>query len=104
MQINWVIALGSGGLGVVVGIVIAFYLLDLAKTDWKALNSAIAIALGGAVLGFFKFMSHDQNPAPELWVYGIGLFFGFCSIMSIDMFISGYRLRRTDYRGPPQSN
>src|SRR5437763_11451394 len=95
-QINWIVACGSAGLGVVIGILIASYWLDLRKTSLQALSSSVAIAVGGAVLGFFKLLSGPGGPTIELWAYGIGLFFGFCGTASIDWMMLGYRPKRAD--------
>jgi hypothetical protein len=106
---NWIIVLGSGGFGVVIGIIVAWYLLDLRVTNLQALTSAVAIALGGVVLGFFKFLVGNAAAATEIWTYGIGLFFGFCGAMIVDWIIVGYSPKRLDWvKGPsatpPQSN
>ena len=90
-QINWIIAGGSAGLGVVIGLLIASYWLDLGKTTLPALSSIVAIAVGGAVLGFFKFLSGPGTPAIELWGYGIGLFFGFCGLSAVEWCMRGYQ-------------
>jgi hypothetical protein len=90
-QINWIVASGSAGLGVGIGLLLASYWLDLGKTSLQALSASVAIAVGGAVLGFFKFLSGPGSPSVELWTYGIGLFFGFCGLAIIDWIILGYR-------------
>jgi hypothetical protein len=96
---NWIMVLGSAGLGVVIGVLIAWYLLDLGQTDFQALSSAVAIALGGAVLGFFKFLSGSSAPSTELWTYPIGLFLGFVGALSVDWYYRGYapnRMNKSD--------
>jgi hypothetical protein len=83
-QVNWIVAAGSASLGIVIGILLASYWLDLRKTSLTALSASVAMAVGGAVLGFFKFLSGSTAPAPEIYTYGIGLFFGFCGLAITD--------------------
>jgi hypothetical protein len=56
----------------------------------------VAIAVGGAVLGFFKFLSGSTAPAAEIFTYGIGLFFGFCGLAIVDWWMRGYHPERAD--------
>jgi hypothetical protein len=86
---EWIVASGSLCLGLLIGILIAWYMLDVKEVNLTALYSSVAIAVGGSVLGFFKFLS-PGGTADALWFYPIGLFLGFVGASVYDTIMYGY--------------
>ena len=52
---EWIVASGSLCLGLLIGILIAWYMLDVKEVNLTALYSSVAIAVGGSVLVFSDF-------------------------------------------------
>src|SRR5262245_16913700 len=69
---DWLIVAGSLSLGILVGILVAFYVYEADKWDLKAVRGSVAVFLSSSVIAFFHFLGGPR----EIWVYPIGLLIG----------------------------
>jgi hypothetical protein len=100
---DWIIASGAMSLGILIGILIAWFLLEVKEMNLKALSSSVVIATGGAVLALFQFLS-PSHVAREVWLYPVGLLLGFCAASVIDTAYHGYDPDGSRRRGLRNSN
>ncbi len=76
-----IIAFGACCLGILIGILVAWYIWETAKLTLNVLVSAIAIFAGSGVLAIFRFLG-GADPDPNYWWYPVGLLIGFmCTIL-----------------------
>jgi hypothetical protein len=80
-MLQYVPAIGSTCLGVVVGFLVRFFIRRFDSFGATALGSVITIILGGAVI---KFLETDKS---VWWFYPIGLLVGFIAYQIIVMVI-----------------
>ena len=72
-EINWVIAAGAGGLGFVIGALVAIYVDEVGKVTFRVLQGSIAVLAGSGVAAIIHILSGHQGPTDEYWFYGVGL-------------------------------
>jgi hypothetical protein len=78
---DWLIATGSGCLGLLIGGLAALYVVRSEKLSLGVLTGAVSILSGAAVLTIFHTFGNQLAPPPrEYWVYPIGLFVGDATI------------------------
>lgn len=70
---DWLIVAGSLSLGILVGILVAYYVYEADKWDLKAVRGTITVFLSSSVMALFNFLGGPR----EIWVYPIGLLIGF---------------------------
>jgi len=99
---NWIIALGASSLGIVIGILVAWFVLEAKEMNLKVLSASVTVLTGGAVMGLFQFLSHSQTS--EIWFYPIGLLVGFCAASIIDTIYYGYDPNRPKRTRAKNSN
>lgn len=73
---NWIIASGAMCLGVLVGVLVAYYVEEADKMTFPVLSSAVAILAGGGVVAMFHLVGATK-PTDEYWFYPMGLLLGF---------------------------
>jgi hypothetical protein len=100
---DWVIASGAVSLGIVIGILVAWFVLEAKEMSLQVLSSSVVIATGGAVLALFQFLS-ASHVAREVWLYPVGLLLGFCGASIIDTAYYGYDPNRPRRQSPKNSN
>jgi len=66
-----------------VGILIAWFVLEAKEMSLSVLSSSVVIATGGAVLGLFQFLSRP-GATREIWLYPMGLLLGFIGALAVD--------------------
>lgn len=66
---------GAASLGVLIGMLIGFFVQEAEKWDKRALSSAALALTGGGVLGFMHWAAPPD--ATAVWFYPIGLLAGF---------------------------
>jgi hypothetical protein len=66
--------LGAASLGVLIGMMIGFFVQETEKWDKRALTSAVLVMTGGGVSGFMHWASPVGGH--EIWFYPIGLLVG----------------------------
>jgi hypothetical protein len=73
---DWMVATGAVCLGILIGILVGFYVQEEIKWDRRALVGAISAFAGGGVMALIH--SLVSNGAPrEFWLYPVGLLGGF---------------------------
>lgn len=70
----WLPLLGSFWLGVLIGMLLSFFVVEAETFTGKALGSAVAAITAAGVLALLRGFDH---PAPEVWFYPMGLVSGF---------------------------
>jgi ABC-type transport system involved in multi-copper enzyme maturation permease subunit len=74
---DWVVALGTVSLGVVIGTLVGFYVGEAKELTRRVVTSAISIFAGAGVLAIFQFLGAYSSAGHEVWFYPIGLAIGF---------------------------
>lgn len=74
----WIVALGSGCLGVLIGILVCWYIVDVERLNLGALTGAVTTLAGAGVIAVFHLVGDKTGPAdPQYWWYPVGLLIGF---------------------------
>ena len=71
------IASGTISLGVLVGILVGYFVNEAKKMDQTILKSAISILAGGGVVAMFSLLGGLKEPPHEIWLYPCGLLAGY---------------------------
>ena len=71
-----IIATGAGCLGILIGILVAYFVEEAKAMTFRVLSSAVTIFAGGGVLAVFHLVGMTK-PTEEYWFYPIGLLVGF---------------------------
>jgi hypothetical protein len=75
---DWIIAAGSGCLGFLVGVFLAYFVFELDKMDHKALYAAVGVIGGASVIAIFHLLGGlHVDSRREYWFYPMGLLVGF---------------------------
>jgi hypothetical protein len=69
---DWVVAIGSSCLGILVG----FYVQE-AEWDRAALVASVLALVGGGAVALLHFLAGSAGPTREYWFYPMGLLAGF---------------------------
>jgi hypothetical protein len=73
---SWVVATGTLCLGILIGILVAYFVEEAKEMSFRVLSSAVGILAGGGVIGIFHLIG-GTKPTEEYWFYPIGLLIGF---------------------------
>ncbi len=73
---NWIVAIGALCLGILIGILVAYFVEEAKEMTFRVLSSAIGVLAGGGVIAIFHLMG-TSKPSDEYWFYPIGLLVGF---------------------------
>jgi hypothetical protein len=74
---DWIIAAGTISLGVLIGILVGYFVNEAKKMDKALLTSAIGILAGGGVVAIFSLLGGLKEPPHEVWLYPCGLLAGY---------------------------
>jgi uncharacterized membrane protein len=74
--VNWIIATGALCLGILIGILVAYFVEEAKAMTFRVLSSAIWVVAGGGVIAIFQLVG-AAKPTDEYWFYPIGLLVGF---------------------------
>ena len=85
---DWVVALGAGSFGFVVGAMVAFFVEEAEKFGIKQVIAAMTVFTGAGVTGLIQFLS-SGHVTRECWFYPIGLAGGFVIGLIYDRIASG---------------
>lgn len=77
-EMDWLIAGGILCLGLLVGILLAYFVFEVDKMDHRALYSAVGVMGGVGVIAIFHLLGglHSESRR-EYWLYPIGLLAGY---------------------------
>ena len=81
----WIPMISSLCLGAVVAWLLRHTLVRIHDLSFKSLGEMVAVTLGGAVIGFFKYVSSinpDEGPVAVVYFYPIGLLIGMLFVAS----------------------
>ena len=75
---DWLVAVGSLCLGILIGILLAYFVFEAEKMDHKALYGAVGVIGGAGVIAAFHLLGgrHGESQR-EYWFYPIGLLAGY---------------------------
>lgn len=73
---NWIVATGALSLGIVVGILVAYFVEEAKEMNLRVLSSAIGALAGAGVVAVFQLVGASK-PTDEHWFYPVGLLVGF---------------------------
>jgi hypothetical protein len=68
---NLIIATGALCLGILIGILVAYFVEEAKVMSFGVLSSAVGILAGGGVIAIFRLVGAAQT-TDELWFYPIG--------------------------------
>lgn len=64
-------------LGLLIGVLIGYFVFEAEKMDHKALYSAVGVMGGAAVIALFHLLGGLHESRREYWLYPIGLLVGY---------------------------
>lgn len=73
---NWIVIVGTTCLGILIGILVAYFVEEAKVMSFGVLSSAIGVLAGGGVLAIFHLVGATK-PMDEYWFYPVGLLLGF---------------------------
>jgi len=73
---DWMVAIGAISLGLLMGILVGFYVYEEPKWDRRALIGAISTFAGGGAMALIHSLVSSGGPR-EYWLYPVGLLGGF---------------------------
>jgi hypothetical protein len=78
---DWLVIVGAGSLGTVVGGIAWYFVAKMERLDIKTLSAVISIIAGAGVLKIFQAVAGSGNNLPrELYGYPIGLLIGVVTV------------------------
>ena len=91
---DWVVIGGVLGLGILIGLLVGWYLNEVSKMTEAVVASAIAMLSGSGVISVFHFLA-PGGPTREYWFYPIGLLIGVLSAAPTDVYFNSlYRTKK----------
>jgi hypothetical protein len=85
---DWMIISGTVCLGLLIGALVGWFVNEAKEMDFKVLSSSVLVLTGGGVLALFSFLAGGKNR--EIWLYPVGLLFGFIAVTAIEIWFYGY--------------
>ena len=85
---DWVIIAGTLSLGFLIGALVGWFVNEAEELNYKVLSSSVWVLTGGGVVALFSFLS--GGAFREIWLYPVGLLFGFVAVTAIEIWIYGY--------------
>jgi hypothetical protein len=69
--------LGVTCLGILVGVLVGYYVNEAKKMDYSVLQGSIWVLAGAGVVAVFSLVGGSHEPTREYWFYPMGLLVGF---------------------------
>ena len=93
---DWMIITGTVCLGILIGALVGWFVNEAKEMDFKVLSSSVWVLTGGGVLALFSFLAGGS--VREIWLYPVGLLFGFLAVTVIEIWFYGYDGKRMGKR------
>jgi hypothetical protein len=78
------VGVGCGSLGILIGGLVALYIVETEKFNLGALTGSVSTLAGAGVIAVFHMLGGKDAPAdPAYWVYPIGLLIGAAFIAAL---------------------
>lgn len=83
---DWTVAVGCACLGILIGLLVGFYVNEAKQMDYRVLQGAIWVLAGTGVIAVFSLLGGIGTVTREYWLYPVGLIVGFvlapvCDVM-----------------------
>jgi phosphotransferase system glucose/maltose/N-acetylglucosamine-specific IIC component len=85
---DWVVVVGVISLGVLVGLLVGWYVNEDKAFTTTALAASVSTLSGAGVLGVFHLIV-PATPTREYWFYPVGMLVGVLIAPFLDMFFNG---------------
>lgn len=79
-------SVGISCLGILIGILVAYYVEEAEEMNFKVLSSSIWILAGTSVIAIFRLIDPQSTTKDEYWFYPVGLLAGFALGTGIEWF------------------